>query len=116
MTAAVRREITPDVRAIVAAAAILVSACGPDGAAAKAHIVVMRGLEFLPAVVDAEPGDTITWINKDVMPHTATAGDGAWDSGSLEEGEEWLLIIEAESDGAYVCSFHPQMTGEVNVE
>jgi plastocyanin len=86
-------------------------------ASAETHVVEMRGFEFFPAEVNAAVGDTIVWINKDVVPHTATAADGAWDSGLMETDDEFSLTIEADtSAGDYVCTFHPNMVGAISVE
>jgi len=101
--------------AAVAMLAIFATACS-NQASAETHIVEMRGLEFFPASLDVAAGDTITWINMDVVPHTATAGDGSWDSGLMEEGDEFSLEIEdGTSTGSYVCNYHPTMTGEINM-
>jgi plastocyanin len=92
-----------------------VAACS-NPASAETHIVEMRGLEFFPSSLDVAVGDTIVWINMDIIPHTATAGDGSWDSGMLEEGDEFLLEIEGDTNtGGYVCSFHPTMIGQINM-
>jgi plastocyanin len=96
--------------------AIALSACGVGPAAAADHIVEIRGLEFSPAFIDASPGDTITWINKDVMPHTATSDDGAWDSGNIAAGAEYTLSVKSDFAGGYTCTYHPTMTGEISVE
>jgi len=86
-------------------------------ASAQTHVVEMRGFEFFPAEVDAAVGDTIVWVNKDVVPHTATAGDGAWDSGLMETDDEFSLVVEADtSTGDYVCTFHPNMVGAISVD
>ncbi len=86
-------------------------------AAAETHVVEMRGFEFFPAEVKAEIGDTIVWVNKDVVPHTATAGDGAWDSGLMEAGDEFSLAIEADTSvGDYLCTFHPNMVGVISLD
>ncbi len=86
-------------------------------ASAETHVVEMRGFEFFPAEVNAAIGDTIVWINKDVVPHTATAADGAWDSGLMETDDEFSLTIEADtSTGDYVCTFHPNMVGVISLD
>lgn len=100
----------------LALSAAALSACGAGPAAAADHIVEIRGLEFIPASIDASPGDTITWINKDVMPHTATSNEGAWDSGDIDAGGEWTLSVESDFGGGYTCTYHPTMTGEISVE
>lgn len=84
-------------------------------AAAETHIVEMRGLEYVPAEVDAAVGDTITWVNTDVLAHTATAADGAWDSGLMMNGDEWSLVVESAGRIEYACTPHPVMTGVINV-
>ena len=40
------------------------------------HVVEIRNLEFTPKELTVVPGDTITWINYDLVPHTVTADDG----------------------------------------
>ena len=41
--------------------------------------IVMQNLEISPAEVSAKVGDTIEWVNKDILAHTATARNGDWD-------------------------------------
>lgn len=73
---------------------------------------------LLPAQLqsDASLGDTITWINKDVMPHTATSDEGAWDSGDIDAGGEWTLTVEDGFGGGYTCTYHPTMTGDISFD
>ncbi len=104
-------------RSIIGLLLIIVATACSGQAKAETHIVEIRGLEFFPASLDTAAGDIITWVNMDVMPHTATAGDGSWDSGLMETGDEFSLeVSEDTSVGDYVCSFHPSMTGEINMD
>ena len=48
------------------------------------HVVEIRDLEFVPAELMVAPGDTITWINHDFVPHTVTADDDSWGSTTLK--------------------------------
>lgn len=98
----------------LAAVLLLAGACAPQPVAAETHIVEMRGLAFSPATLDVNVGDTVMWINVDVTPHTATAADGAWDSGMMEKGDDWSLVIEEAGSVDYGCTFHPTMTGVIN--
>lgn len=99
-----------------ALSALALLACAPS-VQAETHVVEMQGLEFVPATLDVAVGDTIVWINRDVAPHTATAGDGSWNSGLMEQGDEFSLLIEADtSTGDYACNFHPTMVGLISVE
>ncbi len=92
----------------------LAAACAPATGSAETHIVEIRGMAFTPSALEVAVGDTVTWINRDVVPHTATAADGVWDSGSLKQGEEWSLVVESPGSVDYRCTFHPQMTGVVD--
>ena len=62
------------------------------------------------------PGDTVVWVNGDLVPHTATATDGTWDSGSIAPGGTWTLVVAASGDGGYTCTFHPTMIGRLEIE
>ena len=41
--------------------------------------IKMAQVAYAPAQVTAHVGDTIEWINEDIVAHTATARSGAWD-------------------------------------
>lgn len=97
------------------AAACAPSTGSPASGSAQTHIVEISGMAFTPSALDVAVGDTVTWINRDVVPHTATAENGAWDSGSLGQGEEWSLVVKASGPVDYRCAFHPRMTGVVSV-
>lgn len=98
-----------------AAALLAISAaCAPSISAAETHIVEINGMAFTPAALDVAVGDTVTWINNDVVPHTATAADGSFDSRAIDQGGQWSLVIESSGSLDYVCTFHPRMSGVIN--
>ena len=82
---------------------------------AREHQVEITNFEFVPATINAKPGDTITWINRDIAPHTATAAGGSWDTGSISMNESKSLVVTADMVSAYICRFHPNMKGSVEV-
>lgn len=82
----------------------------------RRHVVEISGFGYLPSRLDVSPGDTVVWVNRDVVPHTATSADGSWDSGSIEAGGTWEWIAAEDGGGRYICAFHPTMEGEVGVE
>lgn len=75
----------------------------------REHIVEIRNFQFTPRMLNVVPGDTIVWINYDIVPHTATADDGSWDSGELKNGERWSMTVERDAFGDYFCAYHPSM-------
>jgi plastocyanin len=77
--------------------------------------VKMAGSTFAPATIDMKVGETITFVNDDEIAHTATAGDGTFDSGTMDPGATFDFTAETAGEISYVCTFHPGMTGTINV-
>ncbi|PWE34005.1 copper-binding protein [Maritimibacter sp. 55A14] len=101
--------------------AALSVALAVSGRPAPAHArprtldVRIQGFAFRPGDLTIEPGDTVVWENADVAPHTATALDGAWNTGEIPGGETARMIFEAPGEYRYVCAFHRHMTGRIRV-
>lgn len=92
------------------ALAILPLACA-DGA--RTHVVDVRGFVFLPGTLEIAAGDTLLFVNHDMVPHTATSADASWDTGPLATGDSARVVPD--STGGYFCAFHPNMTARVTV-
>lgn len=94
---------------------LLITSCFPQNGKQDAgparHTIEIKDFRFEPADLAAAPGDTITWINKDFIPHTATEQESEWDSGQLGENDSWSLVVTASYK--YFCVFHPQMKGSI---
>jgi len=84
-------------------------------ALARTHVVEIRKFRFEPASLELVAGDTIRWINRDPVPHTATAQDSTWSSGRIEPGSEWQMVGTRNTTPNYYCIYHPTMTGSVQV-
>ncbi len=88
----------------------------PPGTQLAEHVVTIEGMRFTPATLALNPGDKVTWINKDLVPHTATAVSKAFDSGVIAAGASWTYTVREEGSSAYVCLFHPTMQGTLIVQ
>jgi plastocyanin len=86
-----------------------------DVHAAAASGVTIKDFKFLPGTTSVSVGDTITWTNQDVAPHTATANDGSFDTGSLSKGKSGSHTFTKAGSFPYICSIHPSMKGTVTV-
>ena len=82
------------------------------------HTVVIEGMRFTPSAVTVRPGDSVTWINKDIVDHTATTPASAsrpFDSQLIGQGKSWTRRFTAVGTYEYLCTYHPTMTGSVTV-
>ena len=97
--------------------AALVLAGLPEGARAETEPepVEIRRFRFVPAELTIKEGESVVWMNHDAAPHTATATDGAWDTGALKRGERAVVRFEKAGRYRYICAYHPNMKGEVVV-
>ena len=94
---------------------------GGSGAAAAASApaaggtatVAMAGLKFSPATLSVRKGTTVVFDNDDVAPHTVTSQDDTIDSGVLNPGKSFSLVVAA--GFKYRCTIHPFMTASVVV-
>ena len=76
----------------------------------------MEGFAYEPASISVPAGTTVVWSNNDIVPHTVTARDGLFDSGSISRNDTFSYTFEQPGVIDYYCKFHPNMTGVVTVE
>jgi plastocyanin len=88
------------------------------GMAVSAHAatiqISMENLVVSPAEATAKVGDTIEWINKDVLAHTATARNGDFDV-TLPPKKTVTLVLKKAGTIDYYCRFHPNMKAVLTV-
>lgn len=95
------------------AALLLAAACASR--APRVVPVEIRGFAFVPPTVEVHAGDTLQWINHDVVPHTATDSAGGWDTGQIAAGDTGRWVAATPGRHAYVCAYHPGMRAELVV-
>ena len=100
---------------VAIAVASLVAAIAGCAQGPRTHTVVMKDFGFDPATVTVTAGDTVAWSNADLVPHTATARDAAWDSKSIAANGAWRMVSPTPGTHEYYCVFHPGMKGTVVV-
>ena len=84
--------------------------------AAASTGVTIKDFDFGPASVTINVGDTVTWTNQGPTGHTATANDGAFDTGLLDAGQSGSHTFDTAGTFAYICTPHPNMKGTVVVQ
>lgn len=85
-------------------------------AEAPADLVVeMQKLIFAPADIQVPAGNSVTFVNLDLVPHTATAEDKSFDTGTLRKDERMSVVFPTPGEFPYICRFHPHMKGVIRV-
>src|SRR3712207_5426236 len=70
---------------------------------------------FNPAQLNVAPGTTVTFVNNDTEPHTATADNGLFDTGVLQPGSSFDVLLDGSGTVPYHCELHPDMQGSIVV-
>lgn len=72
---------------------------------------------FGPTILRVRPGETVTWVNKDAVPHTVLGANGAWGGYGTLRRNGGAVSYGFVSSGVYpyVCTYHPGMIGAVVV-
>ena len=79
--------------------------------------VLIQNFSFKPAHITIKRGTKVTWINKDMTKHTATANKArSFDSGVLRPGESYSHTFKTTGKQGYHCEIHPSMMGSVTVK
>lgn len=81
---------------------------------AKTDTVEIKGMVFNPAEITVNKGDTILFINNDIVDHDVTEINKAWTSGTLHPGDSWSRVFTEPAD--YFCSLHLVMKGKVLIK
>jgi plastocyanin len=96
---------------------------GPGGFSAAAQQqqggaseVKIDNFSFGPAALTVPVGTTVTWTNRDDIPHTVVSDDKVFKSKVLDTDEKFSYTFSKPGTYPYFCSVHPKMTGKVVVQ
>ena len=117
-----RRVICGTAVVLLAVAAIPVLGGCPSGGEPGTNEVFMRAIAFDPEEITISAGETVTWTNMDIVPHTATSGNrGDADLGSvfrsanLFQGGTFAHTFDEPGEFVYFCEVHPVMMRDAKV-
>lgn len=100
-----------------AMAALLIAGTGATSGRSeppRRHEVQIRGMKFQPAILEVAVGDTVVWINHDIVPHTATAaGKPEWSTDTLIQEQSGQYVPGRTGEAPYFCTLHPVMKGKL---
>ncbi len=110
-----------DLVAVMIAMALLfagtptVAANAQQAAPATAEVKI-DNFSFGPGTLTVPVGATVTWTNRDDIPHTVVSTEGAFKSKVLDTDEKFSFTFNKAGTFSYFCSIHPKMTGKVVVQ
>jgi len=79
------------------------------------HFITIAQMNFSPAEITVSKGDTLVFINHDLVAHNVTEEDSnAWASPVLQPGQQWEHIVTASAN--YYCTIHPVMKGKITAQ
>ena len=78
--------------------------------------VKIDNFSFGPATLTVPVGASVTWTNRDDIPHTVVSTDGVFKSKVLDTDEKFSFTFSKAGTYPYFCSIHPKMTGKVIVQ
>jgi plastocyanin len=84
--------------------------------ASKSLTSKIEGCAFVSTVTYVQPGDSVTWVNEDPVPHSVSGALGSWGTEDyLEMGQKVTHTFKKEGVFPYYCVLHPSMVGAVVV-
>jgi plastocyanin len=81
------------------------------------HEIGLEHLAFRPRVLTVKAGASVTWINRDGVPHVVVNVQEKFpESPVLEAGDRYSYRFATPGRYEYFCSIHPRMTGTIVVQ
>jgi plastocyanin len=71
---------------------------------------------FAPETLTVSVNSTVTWVNKDDVPHVIASNDGIFKSKALDTDEKYSYTFSKAGTYSYYCSVHPKMVGKIVVQ
>ncbi|WP_214226744.1 plastocyanin/azurin family copper-binding protein [Pedobacter sp. B4-66] len=95
--------------------AFLSASCSLTSEKPKVYTVEIKDMKFMPDDITVKQGDTVVWINRDMMAHDVTEeGEKRWTSSLIPPGSSWKKEITSTAN--YYCSIHVVMKGKIRVQ
>ena len=99
---------------LVFAISVLLVSCSQNKDTRRNHVVEIKNMKFIPAELEIDKHDTVTFVNLDIVDHDVTEfNNRSWTSGTLKNGARWSRVID--ESVSYFCSIHVVMTGKIKV-
>jgi plastocyanin len=78
--------------------------------------VQVDNFTFGPETLTVPVNSTVTWVNKDDVPHVIASTDGLFKSKALDTDDKYSYTFTKPGTFNYYCTIHPRMTGKIIVQ
>jgi plastocyanin len=78
--------------------------------------VRVDNFSFGPETLTVPINSTVTWVNKDDVPHVIASNDGLFKSKALDTDDKYSFTFTKAGTYPYYCSVHPKMVGKIVVQ
>ncbi len=92
------------------------SPAGPPADQRDEYGVKIDNFSFTPTSLTVPAGTTVTWVNRDDVPHTVVSTEKKFKSPTLDTDEQFSYKFTEPGAYEYFCSIHPKMTGKIVVQ
>ena len=109
------RVVLPVIAGVLLALIVGLASSADSIPASINHRVIISGFEFIPSQLKVSLGDTVTWVNKDIVPHNIAINTQQKAlSPELEKDE--TFVFKVTNNLSYICGFHPSMKGKIIID
>jgi plastocyanin len=109
-------QVPPHTREFMVAQAATQTSSQAAAPAGNVVEVKVDNFSFSPQTITIKAGTTVTWTNRDDIPHTVVSDDKVFKSKVLDTDEKFSYTFDKAGNFPYFCSIHPKMTGKVIVQ
>jgi plastocyanin len=89
-------------------------AAGEQNKMASSEVSV-DNFTFGPASITVAANSTVTWVNRDDVPHVIASTDGLFRSKALDTDDKFSFTFAKPGTYPYFCAVHPKMVGKIIV-
>ncbi len=100
--------------------AISLSLLNPPNAQGDSKVqtaeVRVDNFTFGPQSITVPVNTTVTWVNRDDIPHVIVSTDGVFKSKALDTDDKYSFTFTKAGTYPYFCGIHPKMVGKLVVQ
>jgi plastocyanin len=101
--------------AVAAAVALRPAPAAAAEAKVQTKIVQIDNFTFDPETLVVPVNTTVTWVNKDDIPHVIASSNGLFKSKALDTDDRYSFTFTKAGTYPYYCTVHPKMEGKIVV-